>query len=127
MSRKGQRIPDEIQEGSYTKRRGRIVNSGKSYQAPSSGSSHQQPLAPELPPVPLRHYGDQNDLDIDPDVVMNLDPCLPTEEEVLRSYGKVLNLDICLRGSYYYLTDPERLYETMATQAIFLPQADPRQ
>ena len=91
MSRKGQRIPDEFQEGSYTKRRGRIVNTGKLYQPRSTHStpSQQPPPVAEPPPVPLRHYGDQNDLDMD--YSMHLDPSLPTEEEVRGSYGKVFD------------------------------------
>ena len=46
---------------------------------------------PEPPPVPFRHYGDQNDLDIKLDYAIDLDPTLLTLEEVRGSYGKVLN------------------------------------
>jgi hypothetical protein len=103
MSRKGQRIPDEFQEGTYQKRRGRTVNTGKSYQPSSTHSApDQQPLA-EPPPVPFRHYGDQNDLDINS---IDLDPTLPTQEEVRGSYGKVLNFTFKLYTAHCWI-EPE--------------------
>jgi len=92
MSR-AQRIPDEFQEGTHTKCRGRTVNTGKSYQPhPSHSLLYQQPVpVPEPPSVPLRHHGEQNDIGLESDYLMHLDPTLPTEEEVRRSYGRVLN------------------------------------
>jgi hypothetical protein len=80
MSRKGQRAPQLYQEGSYTKRRGRIQNTGKLYQSAIHNTAYQPAPIPEPPPVSHRHYGDQHDLD----------PMLPTEEDVRRSYGKVV-------------------------------------
>jgi hypothetical protein len=80
MSRKGQRAPQLYQEGSYTKRRGRIQNTGQSYQPVIHNTAYKPPPIPEQPSVLHRHYGDQHDLD----------PMLPTEEEVHRSYGKVV-------------------------------------
>jgi hypothetical protein len=73
-------MPDDIQEGSYVKRRGRIAVVGKPYKPSASRK--------KLPPVDARHHGDQNDLVMD-DFSMDVDPALPTLEEVRSSYGKV--------------------------------------
>jgi hypothetical protein len=81
MHSRAQRMPDDIQEGSYVTRRGKAHIKGKRYK---STPSHTK-----LPPVEARHHGDQNDLGIDPDFSMYLDPSLPTVEEVQGSYGKV--------------------------------------
>jgi hypothetical protein len=86
MSRKGQRAPELYQEGSYTKRCGRTVNIGQSYRPTTRNAAAYQPPPPEPPPVPHRHHGDLEDLG--PDRIY--DPLLPTEEEVRRSYGKVM-------------------------------------
>jgi hypothetical protein len=88
MNSRAQRIPDDFQEGSYTTRRGKTRNTGKSYKPTPSRSAapSRQP-----PPVEVRHHGDQNDLGIEPDFLMHLDPSLPTEEEVRGSYGNVFN------------------------------------
>jgi hypothetical protein len=92
MNSRAQKLPDEFQEGSYSTRRGKTRNLGKSYKpthsrsAPSRNAPSQQP-----PPVEVRHHGDQNDLGIGPDFSMHLDPSLPTEEEVRASYGNVFN------------------------------------
>jgi hypothetical protein len=102
MSRKGQRAPQLYQEGSYVKRRGRTVNIGKSYQ-PANTAAYQPPPIPEPPPVPHRHYGDQEDLG--PDRIYDLDPQLPTEEEVRRSYGKVMVIVVKLLNLSQLLTD----------------------
>lgn len=48
----------------------------------------------KLPPLEARHHGDQNDLRIDPDYEMHLDPTLPTLEEVRGSYGNVFNFSL---------------------------------
>jgi hypothetical protein len=74
-------MPDEIQEGSYVKRRGRSRIVGKPYKA--------TPSRKKLPPVEARHHGDDNDMSIDTDFSMHLDPTLPTVEEVRGSYGNV--------------------------------------
>lgn len=82
MNTRVQKLPDEIQEGSYVKRRGRIAVIGKPYKP--------TPSRKKLPPVDTRHHGDQNDLGVDPDFLMDLDPTLPSVEEVRSSYGKVV-------------------------------------
>jgi hypothetical protein len=91
-SRKGQKIPEEFQEGSYTRRRGRTVNTGKTFKHSSFGKSYQKPGAPvpEPPPVPLRHHGNEY-VGMDTDHSMDLNATLPTEEEVRGSYGNVLH------------------------------------
>lgn len=94
MSRKGQRAPELYQEGIYTKRRGKTVNIGRSYQPATPNPAAYQPPAPEPPPVPHRHHGDQEDLGPD----RFFDPQLPTEEEVRRSYGKVMVIIPNFRG-----------------------------
>jgi hypothetical protein len=81
MHSRAQKMPDDIQEGSYAKRRGRIAVVGKPYKPTHSRK--------KLPPVEARHHGDQNDLGMDPDFSMDLDPTLPTVEEVRGSYGNV--------------------------------------
>lgn len=89
---RAQKMVDEFQEGTYTKRRGRTHNTGKPYKGtPSQSSSSQQlpPVEVRLPPVEVRHHGHQNDLGMEPDYSMHLDPSLPTEEEVRGSYGNV--------------------------------------
>ena len=86
MSRKGQRAPHLYQEGSYVQRRGRTVNVGTPYQPAALNTEADRPPPPEPPPVPHRHYGDHDDLG--PDRLY--DPQLPTQEEVRRSYGKVM-------------------------------------
>lgn len=92
-------MPDEFQEGSYTtNRQGKTRNIGKTYKATPS---HKKPPVEvgKPPPVEVRHHGDQNDLGIDPDYSMHLDPSLPTEEEVRGSYGNVFNPTIKLSRS----------------------------
>jgi hypothetical protein len=84
-------MPEEIQEGSYAKRRGKQRIVGKPYKP--------TPSRKKLPPVEARHHGDQNDQDIDPDFSMDLDPSLPTAEEVRGSYGNVFNLTLVSRSS----------------------------
>jgi hypothetical protein len=75
-------MPDDFQEGSYVTRRGKARIVGKPYKP--------TPSRKNLPPVEHRHHGDQNDnLDIDPDFSMDLDPTLPTAEEVRGTYGNV--------------------------------------
>lgn len=97
MNRKARKMPEEFQEGSYTKRRGRTYNTGKSYKPTSS---HSAP--PQQPPLlQVRQHGDQNDLGIEP---MDLDPTLPTEEEVRGSYGKVFNL-LYTQAKFSFLID----------------------
>jgi len=93
MFRKGQRIPTQYQEGSYTKKRGRTVNVGKSYNSSTASVQSHRSTVPEAPPVPHRHYGDQNDFASDS--LFDMDTRLPTEEEVRRSYGKVSCLKVC--------------------------------
>ena len=89
MSCKGQRAPQLYQEGSYSKCCGRMVNTGKSYQPATHNTAYQQPSPiPKPPPVLHRHHGNQHDLD--PNHIYDLNPQLPTEEEVHRSYGKVI-------------------------------------
>ena len=85
-------MPDDIQEGSYVMRRGKAHIKGKRYKPTPSHT--------KLPPVEIRHHGDQNDLGIDTDFSMYLDPTLPTVEEVRGSYGKVFI------QSYTCLTHP---------------------
>jgi hypothetical protein len=100
MNRKAQKMPEEFQEGSYTKHRGRTYNTGKSYKPTHSQSApSQQPL----PTLQVRQHGDQNDLGIEP---MDLDPTLPTEEEVRGSYGKVFNLLLSLMSTHFGI-EPE--------------------
>jgi hypothetical protein len=97
--RRAQKMPDKFQEGSYkTNRRGETRNIGKTYK-PTPSRSKQPVEVEKLPPVEVRHYGDQNDLGIDPDYSMDLDPSLPTEEEVRRSYGNVFNSTLLPRSS----------------------------
>ena len=86
MSHKGQRAPNLYQEGSYIKRRGWTVNVGTPFQSATLNTEAHQPPLPKPPPVPHRHYGDHDDLG--PDHLY--DPQLLTEEEVCRSYGKVI-------------------------------------
>lgn len=75
-------MPDAmILEGSNVTRRGKTHIVGKRYKP--------TPSRKVLPPVEARHHGDQNDLGIDSDFSMHLDPTLPTVEEVRGSYGNV--------------------------------------
>src|ERR1700735_1981 len=89
MSRRAQKLPEEYQEGSYKRRKsGKVVNVGKPIKsstrnASGATSEHSQP-----PPVPLQHFGEQNDMDTGLDY-LDLDSELPSLEEVRRSYGKV--------------------------------------
>ena len=57
-------MPNEIQEGSYVKHRGKLRIVSKHYK-PSP--SHKK-----LPPVEARNHGDQNDLGIDPVCTLQL-------------------------------------------------------
>jgi len=82
MHSRAQRLPDDIQEGSYVTRRGKSRIVGKPYKA--------TPSRKKLPHVEARHHGDQNNLGMDPDFSMDLDPTLPTLEEVRSSYGNVI-------------------------------------
>lgn len=86
MHARAQRMPDEIQEGSCVMRRGKTRIVGKPYNPTRSRK--------KLPPLEARHHGDQNDLRIDPDYEMHLDPTLPTLEEVRGSYGNVFNFSL---------------------------------
>ena len=95
MSRRAQKLPDEYQEGSYKRRKsGKISNVGKPIKTSTrdasgpSGSRSQTSARSQPPPVPLQHFGEQNDMDTGLDY-FGLDPQLPTLEEVRRSYGKV--------------------------------------
>jgi hypothetical protein len=81
MHGRAQKMPDEIQEGSYKMRQGKSRIVGKPYKS--------TPSRKKLPPVEVRHHGYQNDLGVDHDFLMHLDPTLPTVEEVRGSYGKV--------------------------------------
>jgi len=74
-------MPDEYMEGSSVTRRGKTRIVGKPYKP--------APRRRKLPPVEARYHGDQNDLGLDPDFPMDLDPNLPTVEEVRGSYGNV--------------------------------------
>jgi hypothetical protein len=97
MSRRAQKLPDEYQEGTYKRRKsGKVVNLGKSVKSSirnasgsGSGSQANTPGPAQLPPVSLQHFGEQNDMDPSLDYDMNLDPHLPTQEDVRSSYGKV--------------------------------------
>jgi len=95
MSRRVQKLPDEYQEGTYkTRKSGKISNVGIPIKnstrnaSGASGSGPQTSARAQPPPVPLRHFGEQNDMDTGLDY-FNLDPQLPTQEEVRRLYGKV--------------------------------------
>jgi hypothetical protein len=87
MHSRAQRIPEEFLEATYETRKGkrRIVNK------PIKANPSRNPTKSnkKLPPVEARHHGNQNDLGVDPDFPMDLDPCLPTVEEVRSSYGNV--------------------------------------
>lgn len=88
-------MPDDFQEGTYRKRRGKMQIVGKHINpTPSRKNStpsrkNSTSSRKKLPSVEARHHGDQNDLGIDPDIAMLLDPTLPTVEEVRGSYGNV--------------------------------------
>jgi len=84
MNSRAQRMPDEYMEGSSVTRRGKTRTVAKPYK--------QTPSRKKLPPVEARHHGEQNDLGFDPDFSMNLDPSLPTVEEVQGSYGNVFKI-----------------------------------
>jgi hypothetical protein len=81
MYGRAQKMPDEIQEGSYVSRRGKSHIVGKPYKP--------TPSRKKLPSVEVRQHGYENDLGADLDFAMHLDPTLPTVEEVRGSYGKV--------------------------------------
>jgi hypothetical protein len=91
MSQRAQKLPDEYQEGAYKKRKsGRTVNVGKRIKTSAgNASSSRTGGSSQLPPVPTRHFGEQNNMDTSLDYFTNLDPQLPTEAEVRHSYGKV--------------------------------------
>ena len=93
MSRKGQRIPIQYQEGSYAKRHGRTVNVGKSYHPPTASVQSHHSTVPKVPSVSHQHYGDQNDFASNS--LFDMDTQLPTEEEVCKSYKKVSCLMVC--------------------------------
>lgn len=82
MHSRAQRLPDDILEGTYVTRRGKSRIVGKPYKKAT-------PSRKKLPHVEARHHGDRNDLGMDPDFPMDLDPTLPTVEEVRSSYGNV--------------------------------------
>lgn len=92
MSRRAHKLPDEYQEGSYKRRKsGKVVNVGKPIKTSTcnaSGASGSASGCSQPPPVPLQHFGEQNDMDTGLDY-FDLDPQLPSLEEVRRSYGKV--------------------------------------
>jgi len=92
MSRRAQKLPEEYQEGSYKRRKsGKNVNVRKPIKTSTRnafGSGSRTSAYSQPPPVPLRHFGEQNDMDTGLDY-FDLDPQLPTLEEVRRSYGKV--------------------------------------
>ena len=95
MSRRAQKLRDEYQEGSYKRRKsGKVVNVGKPIKTSTrnasgvSGSGSHTSEHSQHPPVPLQHFGEQNDMDTGLDY-LDLDPELPSLEEVRRSYGKV--------------------------------------
>ena len=108
MSRRAQKLPEEYQEGSYKRRKsGKNVNVGKPIKnstrnaSGTSGSGSRTSARSQPPPVPLRHFGEQNDMDTGLDY-FNLDPQLPTLEEVRRSYGKVrLQIYLATNGLSY--------------------------
>jgi len=75
--------------GTHTKRRGRTVNTGKSYQPHPSHSLLISSRPFPTPSVPLSTTRAKN-IGLESDYLMHLDPPLPTEEEVRRSYGRVL-------------------------------------
>jgi hypothetical protein len=81
-------MPDAFLEGSCVTRRGKTRIVGKPYKPTRSRK--------KLPPLKARHHGDQNDLGIDPDYPMHLDPTLPTLEDVRGSYGNVSNFLLVL-------------------------------
>jgi hypothetical protein len=96
-SRKGKRMPEDVQRGVYKKHRGKTIIVGVPYYPSSSSTAPgRQPPIPKPPAVPLRHYGTENDLGVEGDYVMHLDPTLPTEEEVRRSYGNVFKYEFHL-------------------------------
>lgn len=90
MSRRAQKLPELYQEGTYKRRKsGKVVNVGKPIKGPAGNASaaaadSTQPLRA----VPLQHFGQQNDMDTGLDG-LDLDPNLPSREEMRQSYGKV--------------------------------------
>ena len=85
MSWQAQKLHDEYQKGSHKRRKlEKIVNVGKPIKTSTCNASgvfgcaseHAQP-----PPVPLQHFGEQNDMDTGLDY-LDLDPKLPSMEEV---------------------------------------------
>lgn len=125
---RAQREPDEYQQGSYvTNTQGKTRNVGKAYKpkklvevGPSRTQTQKTPIE-KPPPVDVRHHGDQNDLGIDPDFLMQLDPTLPTAEEVRGSYGNVFNFLCCFVHLAHWGIEPKWLYAAMAPQEIILP------
>jgi hypothetical protein len=90
MSRRAQKLPELYQEGTYKRRKsGKFVNVGKPIKAPARNASMASASPNEPPcPVPLQHFGEQNDMDTGLDTLY-VDPHLPSREEVGHSYGKV--------------------------------------
>lgn len=90
MSRRAQKLPEEYQEGSYKRRKsGKIVNVGKPIKSSTQNASQSQTSGcSQPPPVTTQHFGEQNDMNAGLDY-WDLDPQLPSQEEVRRSYGKV--------------------------------------
>ena len=92
MSQQAQKLHDEYQEGSYKRRKsGKIVNDRKPIKTSTCNASGVFGCASECaqpPPVPLQHFGKQNNIDTSLDY-LDLDPELPSMKEVRCSYSKV--------------------------------------
>ena len=92
MSWRAGKLPELYQEGLYQKRKlGKTVNVGKAIKTSSSiasAASGHTGWRSHPPPVPLQHFGEQDDMDTSLDY-LDLDPELPTQEEICCSYGKV--------------------------------------
>ena len=90
MSQQAYKLPDLYQEGTYKKQKlGKTVNVGKPIKtSPCNASVASGSTSEQAGPVPLQHFGEQNDMDTGLDC-LNLDPHLSTREEVCHSYGMV--------------------------------------
>ena len=92
MGQRAGKLPEQYQEGSYKKTKsGKIVNIGKPIRTSTRNASEASRSTgewPHPPSVPLRHFGEENNMDTGLDY-FNLDSQLPSQEEVQCSYGKV--------------------------------------
>ena len=90
MSWQAHKLPDLYQEGTYKKQKaGKTFNVGKPIKtSPCNASVASGSTSEWAGPVPLQHFGEQNDMDTSLDC-FNLNPHLSTQEEVRHSYGKV--------------------------------------